>query len=48
MVETYVSGDNIIMFAARKGLDPQYNFSGSTGYSYTPERTASLGVEINF
>ena len=47
-VRFYVSGDNIIMFAARKGLDPQYNFSGSTGYSYTPERTASLGVEINF
>ncbi len=43
-----LSGDNLYLFSARKGLDPQYNFSGSTGYSYTPERTVSFGVEINF
>ena len=47
-VRVYVAGDNLLMFSARKGLDPQYNFSGSTAYSYTPERTVSLGVEVNF
>ena len=43
-----LSGDNLWLFSARKGLDPQYNFSGSVGYSYTPERTISFGVDINF
>ena len=43
-----LSGDNLWLIAARKGLDPQYNFSGSVGYSYTPERTISFGVDINF
>ena len=43
-----LSGDNLYLFSARKGMDPQYNFSGGTGYTYTPERTVSFGVEINF
>ena len=43
-----LSGDNLWLFSARTGLDPQYNFSGSVGYSYTPERTISFGVDINF
>ncbi|MBR4882310.1 MAG: SusC/RagA family TonB-linked outer membrane protein, partial [Bacteroidales bacterium] len=47
-VRCTLSGDNLCMFSARKGLDPQYNFTGGTGYTYIPERTISLGVEINF
>ena len=47
-VRFYLSADNIKMFTALKGLDPQYNFTGGTGYSYTPTRTVSLGVDINF
>ncbi len=43
-----VSADNLYLFSALKGLDPQYNFSGGTGYSYTPTRTVSLGLDINF
>ena len=43
-----LSADNIKLFSALKGLDPQYNFTGGTGYSYTPTRTVSLGVDINF
>ncbi|MEG1290577.1 MAG: TonB-dependent receptor, partial [Bacteroidales bacterium] len=43
-----VSGDNLYLCSARKGLNPQYNFSGNTGYGYTPERTFSFGIEINF
>ncbi len=43
-----LSGDNLYLFSARRGMDPQYNFTGSTGYTYTPERTVSFGVEINF
>ena len=47
-LRVFLSGDNLLLFSARKGLDPQYNFSGSNTYSYTPERTVSLGVELNF
>lgn len=43
-----LSADNVKLFSALKGMDPQYNFTGGTGYSYTPTRTVSLGVDINF
>jgi hypothetical protein len=47
-IRIYASADNIKLFSALKGMDPQYNFTGGTGYSYTPTRTISLGVDINF
>ena len=47
-IRVYLSADNIKMFSAMKGLDPQYNFTGGTGYTYTPTRTVSLGLDINF
>ena len=47
-IRIFASADNIKLFSAMKGLDPQYNFTGGTGYSYTPTRTVSLGVDINF
>ena len=43
-----LSADNIKMFSALKGMDPQYNFSGGTGYSYTPTRTISVGLDLKF
>ena len=47
-IRIFASADNVKLFSAMKGLDPQYNFTGGTGYSYTPTRTVSLGVDINF
>jgi len=47
-IRVSLSADNVKLFSALKGMDPQYNFTGSTGYSYTPTRTVSLGVDINF
>ena len=47
-IRVYFSADNVKLFSALKGMDPQYNFTGGTGYSYTPVRTLSLGVDINF
>ena len=43
-----VSADNIKLFSALRGMDPQYNFSGGTGYSYTPTRTISVGLDLTF
>ncbi|MCR5071913.1 MAG: SusC/RagA family TonB-linked outer membrane protein, partial [Bacteroidales bacterium] len=47
-VRVFLTADNIKLFSALKGMDPQYNFTGSTGYTYAPTRTVSLGVDINF
>ena len=47
-IRLFLSADNVKMFSAMKGLDSQYNFTGGTGYTYTPTRTISLGLDINF
>lgn len=43
-----VTADNVYIFTALKGMDPQYNFSGGSGYTYTPSRTVSVGLDITF
>lgn len=47
-LRAYVSVDNVALFSHLDGMDPQYNFSGSTNYSYTPVRTSLLGIEVKF
>ena len=47
-VRVYASVDNLAMFCHLDGMNPQANFSGSTGYSYTPNKTVSVGIDINF
>ena len=32
----------------QKGMDPQYNFTGTVGYTYAPTKTFSLGIDIKF
>ena len=40
--------DNLCMFSKLNGFNPQYNITGGTNWSYTPTRTISFGVDINF
>ena len=47
-VRVFASADNVALFTHLKGMDPQYNFSGSTDYAYSPNKTYSLGIEVNF
>jgi len=47
-VRVFGSIDNLALFSHLDGMDPQYNFSGSTDYSYAPNKTWSLGLEVNF
>ena len=47
-VKFYGSCDNLVLFSHLDGMDPQYNFSGGTNYSYAPNRTVTFGVEVNF
>ncbi|MBO4813526.1 MAG: TonB-dependent receptor [Muribaculaceae bacterium] len=44
----FASGDNIALFTHLKGMDPQYNFSGGTDFDYSPNRTYTIGLEVNF
>jgi hypothetical protein len=40
--------DNFALFSHLDGMDPQYNFSGGTAYTYTPNKTFSIGVDVKF
>lgn len=42
------SADNVFMLTHLKGMNPQYNFSGNTGYTYVPVRTVTFGLDVNF
>ena len=44
----FATGDNIALFSKIQGLNPQYDTTGGTSWAYTPTRTFSLGVDINF
>ncbi len=47
-LRVFVLGDNLALFSKLNGLNPQYNTSGGTSWAYTPTRTLSAGVDINF
>ncbi|MCL6216951.1 SusC/RagA family TonB-linked outer membrane protein [Zunongwangia pacifica] len=45
----YVSAENLFLLSERKGLNPQYNLSGTpSGNDYNPSRVISVGVNIAF
>lgn len=45
-LKIYVAGDNIMLFSARKGMDPQATFNGMPGYVYSPARTLIFGLNV--
>jgi TonB-linked SusC/RagA family outer membrane protein len=47
-LRVFTSFDNVALFTHLKGLDPQYNFTGGTDYAYSPNKTFSVGLDINF
>ncbi|MEJ5055022.1 SusC/RagA family TonB-linked outer membrane protein [Sphingobacterium sp. MYb382] len=47
-VRVFAQGDNLAVFSARQGLNPQYNFTGTTDYVYSPNKTISAGVNLKF
>ena len=44
----YLTGDNIWLKSARKGLDPRQYVDGSTGYGYSAMSTYSVGASLVF
>lgn len=43
-----LTGDNLCTFAALKGMDPQYNFTGGQSFGYATVKSWNLGVDITF
>lgn len=44
----YVSGDNLLMFSKRDGLNPQTLINSSNSGIYMPMTTVSFGTKIEF
>lgn len=47
----YAAGENLCFWSARKGLDPRYDFTGTTKTGvtdYSPLRTISGGIQLTF
>lgn len=47
-LRVFFTVDNIAMFNHMDGMDPQYNFTGSVSYTYTPSRAMVFGLDLNF
>ncbi len=44
----YLAGENLFLINARKGMNVQQNFSGTTSNVYTPSRVITLGLNVKF
>ncbi|MGO4821927.1 MULTISPECIES: SusC/RagA family TonB-linked outer membrane protein [unclassified Flavobacterium] len=44
----YINGENLKLFTKREGMDPQANYNGTTQNRFSPSRTISLGINLNF
>jgi TonB-linked SusC/RagA family outer membrane protein len=42
----YFSGENLWLKNARKGMDPQYSFGGTTDNVYSPSRIITIGLNV--
>jgi len=47
-INIYITGDNLLMFSARKGLNPTTMISSSNSGIYMPMTTFSFGTKIEF
>ena len=48
-LRVYVQADNYLTWVrdAKKGMDPQRSFAGTSDWSYTPFRTITFGINLN-
>lgn len=44
----FTSLDNYFLFSHLNGLNPQYNFAGTTNYVIAPQKTMVAGINLNF
>ena len=48
VLNIYGSIENAATFTARKGMNPQYSFSGSQDNTFVAARVFTLGLNLNF
>jgi len=46
-VSIFGNVDNAKLFSAKKGMDPQRSFNGTSDFSYPPFRTYTIGLNVN-
>jgi TonB-linked SusC/RagA family outer membrane protein len=46
-LQVFGNVDNAYLFTAKKGMDPQRDFSGTSNATYPPFRTVSFGLNVN-
>ncbi|MBX2930789.1 MAG: TonB-dependent receptor [Chitinophagaceae bacterium] len=46
-VQIFGNVDNVVLFSAKKGMNPQLNFSGVNDATYPPFRTVTFGINVN-
>ncbi len=46
-LQVFMNVDNAVLFTAKKGMDPQRAFNGTSDASYVPFRTISFGFNLN-
>ncbi|WP_291071219.1 MULTISPECIES: SusC/RagA family TonB-linked outer membrane protein [unclassified Empedobacter] len=44
----FITGENLVSWTARKGMEPVQSFNGTTSYRYTPPKIWSVGVNVQF
>ena len=47
-VRIYGTAENLALWTHLKGMDPQASFTGTNDYTYTPNKSYTIGLEINF
>jgi len=48
-LSVFMTGENLYLFTARKGMNPTYNFSGTqSNYAYNPSRSVIFGFSLQF
>lgn len=48
-LSVFVTGENLYMFTARKGMNPTFNFAGTQDeFAYNPSRSIILGFSLQF
>lgn len=45
-LKIYLTADNLWLFTASRGMNPQATFNGRPGYVYIPSRTIMLGINV--
>jgi hypothetical protein len=45
--QIFVNVDNAYLFTAKRGMDPQRSFGGTSDASYTPFRTFTIGANLS-